>query len=157
MSVVIGRRVDAPGVKKLFSGGARSLDELGRRICRHLHHGSRDSLLALGVTADEFRDILWREFPESRPATGTTWDLAWGMVDRRLRNGCADAMNDEGGRHLEFIRFEATAPVTAFENFKMHRGMTLVVRNDFGQIERMNWLRTVVERKGTYKIFSLRD
>src|SRR5213593_658117 len=45
MSVVIGRRTNAPPVGKRFQGGARSLDDLGRMVCRALHHDSADSLL----------------------------------------------------------------------------------------------------------------
>ena len=52
----------------------------GWRVCRALHRGDRDSLLALCIRDDEFRDILWREFPQSRPVVGLEWTDAWTIV-----------------------------------------------------------------------------
>ena len=79
-SVRIGRRVNAPLVAKRFTGGARSLNELGRMVCHALDHPYADTLFSLSVREDEFRDILWPEFPQSRPATGITWQDAWLIV-----------------------------------------------------------------------------
>ena len=56
MSVVIGRRVNAPLVRKAFVGSARGWDALGRAVCRALHHSNRDSLLQLCIRDDEFRN-----------------------------------------------------------------------------------------------------
>lgn len=156
MSVVIGRRTNAPVVRMPFQGGARSLDDLGRTVCRLLHHSARDSMLALCVNVDEFRDILWREFPQSRPATGLTWQDAWNIVGMRLRTGTSGAVDDYGGRYLQYLRFERDTTVV-FKNFKLHRGLILVARNDQGQEERFAWLRSVAERKGTFKIFGVTD
>jgi hypothetical protein len=156
-SVVIGRRTNAPLVRKPFHGGAHSLDDLGRRVCRFMHHSSRDSLMGLCIRADEFRDILWREFPQSRPATGLKWEDAWNIVGMRLMTGCAGAIQENGGRYLEFLRFERADSVMRFKNFQVHRGLTLVARNDEGQEERMTWLRSVAERKGIFKIFAVKD
>ena len=89
MSVLIGRRTNAPLVSKPFRGGTRSLDELGRTICRLLRKSDRDSMMTLCIRDDEFRDILWREFPHSRPITGLTWEDAWISLTQRLMAGCS--------------------------------------------------------------------
>jgi hypothetical protein len=113
-------------------------------------------MLELCVTTDEFRDILWREFPESRPATGLTWQDAWGIVGMRLRTGTSGAINDYGGHYLQFVRFEKDTTMR-FRNFKLHRGLVLVVRDDQGQEDRLAWLRSVAERKGAFKILGVED
>lgn len=156
-SVRIGRRLAAPRVSKPFEGGARSLDELGRAVCRALHHGSADSLRLLCVRMDEFRDIMWAEFPQSRPATGLAWDDAWRVLDVRLLGGCNGAVRENGERYLEFLRFERADSTATYKNFRLHHGLTMVVRNDHGEVERLGWLRSVAERKGRYKIYSMRD
>ena len=46
-SVTLGRRTNAPLVRMPFHGGARSLDDLGRAVCRALHRGDRDELMSL--------------------------------------------------------------------------------------------------------------
>ena len=156
MSVVLGRRVNAPPVSKLFRGGAPSLDSLGSAVCRAIHHGRGDSLLALCVTDDEFRDTLWREFPQSRPATGLTWVDAWTILYARLHAGCSHALRDEGGHYYRFLRFEGDS-VMAYRNFKLHNHLTLVVLDDAGQIQSWKWIRSVAERKGRFKIYSTED
>lgn len=157
MSVVIGRRTNAPVVKKPFRGGLRSMNEVGRTVCRMLHHRAADSLFTLCVTEDELRDIMWREFPQSRPATGLTWEDAWRTLYVRLLSGTRDATGDYGGRYYEFVRWERTDTTAAYKNFKLHNGLILVARTDDGQIEKMHWLRSVAERKGRFKIYSTRD
>lgn len=156
-SVAIGRRTGAPLVRGPFQGGAKSLEELGHTVCRLLHHEARDSMLALCVNADEFRDILWREFPQSRPATGLQWHDAWGIVGMRLRTGTSGAINDYGGHYLQFVRFERADTTMRFKNFRLHRGLVLVALNDRGEEERFAWLRSVAERKGAFKIFGVED
>jgi hypothetical protein len=156
MSVVIGRRTSAPLVAMPFTGGARSLDELGRVICGALHAGSRDSLLRACVTDGEFRTILWPEFPQSRPATGVQWDDAWKILYARLHAGCSQAVRDNGGHWYAFQRFESDS-VTQYRNFRLHSGLVLVAKDDEGGVQRWRWLRSVAERKGSFKIYSTDD
>ena len=155
-SVVAGRRLNAKPVSMPFTGGARSLDELGRAICNALHAGSRDSLLHLSVTDAEFRTILWPEFPQSRPVTGLQWDDAWKILHARLHAGCSQAVRDNGGHWYEFQRFEGDS-VSQFRNFRLHSGLVLVAKNDAGGLERWRWLRSVAERRGSFKIYSTDD
>ena len=155
-SVRIGRRTNAPLVKKRFVGGAPSLDDLGRRVCRVLGSGVPDSLLMLCVREDEFRDILWREFPQSRPATGIQAGDAWMFLWARLHGGSVQAMNEHGG-HYEFLRFDRYDTTAVYRNFKLYNGLVLVARDDQGQLQEFRWLRSAVERKGSFKIYSMRD
>jgi hypothetical protein len=155
-SVLLGRRPNAPRVSKPFRGGTRSLDELGRAVCRALHRSDRDSLMALCIREDEFRDILWREFPQSRPATGLTWEDGWRVLHARLLNGCNSALHEFGGRPCELVRIEA-ASVVPYKNFRLHNGITIVARDAAGREVRHQWLRSVAERKGRFKIYSVRD
>jgi hypothetical protein len=157
MSVVIGRRLNAPRVNRLFRGGTRSLDDLGRRVCRALHHDDLDSLAMLCVTEDEFRDILWPEFPQSRPATGLTWQDGWSSLSLRLRGGCRGAIADFGGSYYEFLRFEGPDSTARYRNFKLYSRLVLVARRDTGEIQRFTWLRSVAERRGLFKIYSTND
>ena len=155
-SVRIGRRLNAPLVSKRLQGGATSLDQLGRAVCRALHRADQDSLLGLCVREDEFSEIMWREFPQSRPVTGLTWEDGWRVLSVRLEAGCSEAIRDHGGRYYQFLRFEAES-TAHYRNFKLMSRLTLVARDDDGQVQRMRWLRAVVERKGVFKIYSTSD
>ena len=156
-SVVIGRRLNAPAVSMPSKGGTRSLDDLGRAVCVALQTRAPDSLHRLCIDQEEFRVILWREFPQSRPVTGLQWDDAWRVLDMRLISGSRGASSDHGGRKYDFVRFERTDTTALYRNFKLHNGLVLVARNDQGELERWGWLRSVAERRGRFKIYSMRD
>jgi hypothetical protein len=156
-SVRIGRRTNAPVVSMPFKGGLKSLDDVGRTVCRLLAHNDRDSLYAICVVDSEFREIMWREFPQSRPATGLQWDDAWRVLTMRLQSGCSDAVGEFGGHYYQFLRFERSDTTAKYKNFKLHNGLVLVVKNEQGETVKHGWLRSVVERKGRFKIYSVRD
>lgn len=156
-SVRIGRRLHAPVVSEPFRGGARSLNELGRQVCHALHVDKSDSLLSLGVREDEFRDILWPEFPQSRPATGVTWQDGWMFLWARLHGGSVAAMRDYGGHVYQFIRFDRYDSTAHYKNFNLVNGLILVAKDDVGNIQEFHWLRSAVERKGRFKIYSMND
>ncbi len=155
-SVRAGRMLNAPLVSRPFDGGARSMEELGRRVCRAVHRDQPESLLALTVTRDEFREILWPEFTQSRKATGLTWEDGWTALGNRLQAGSRQATQDFGGRWVEFVRFERDT-VSRYRNFSLHQRLVMVVRDDTGALQRWSWLRAVAERKGRFKIYSTTD
>lgn len=157
MSVVLGRRPNAPLVSMKFTGGVKSMNQMGVAVCRMLHHRAADSLRVLCVNSQEFRYILWPEFPESRPATGIEWVDAWRVLWARLQGGCAQATGNYGGEYVEFLRWEQRDTTAVYKNFKLHNGLVLVAKDGEGQIQRYNWLRSVAERKGVFKIYSMRD
>lgn len=155
-SVRLGRR-NAPLVTLPLSGGRPTLDALGRAVLAAVSDESAEEMLALCVSRKEFEVILWPEFPESRPATGLLPIDAWRALGNRLTSGCRGAVSDHGGQAWTFVRVEATAGVRAYRNFRLHRGLVLVARNAAGEEWRFDFLRTAVERKGVFKIYSLRD
>jgi hypothetical protein len=157
LSVVIGRRLNAPLVSKPFTGGRPSLDELGRAICRGLHREDRDYLGLLCVREDEFTDIMWREFPHSRPATGATAAEAWYLLAQRNHGGISRALGDYAGQHLQFVRWERGDTVALYRNFRLHNGLTLVVTDESGALQKLDVVRSVAERKGVFKLYSLHD
>ena len=153
----LGRRPGAPIVSMPFTGGAKSLEALGRAVCGALHGDTPDSLLRLCVSEEEFRDILWPEFPQSRPATGLRWDDAWPVLWGRLNGGSVSAVREHGSRVYTLLRVEQAAATTAYRNFKLHPGIVIVARDEEGRERRFDWIRSVAERKGRFKIYSMRD
>jgi len=155
-SELIGRRVSAPLVTKRFTGGARSLNDFGRTVARLLQYDRRDSLERLCVRSDEFRDILWREFPQSRPATGIQWADAWFFLYTRNHKGCGLAMNDWGGQNYQFIGVTCDSTMQ-YKNFKMYSKLKIIVGNANADTVKWEWVKAIVERKQRVKILALRD
>ena len=152
----LGRRTNAPAVSVPFTGGAKSVKALGEAILGAFHAERADSLLQLCVTMNEFRDILWPEFPQSRPATGLRWDDAWPVLYGRLNGGSLAAVREFGGHHYTLLRVEVTA-VVSYRNFKLHNGVAIVARDDTGREVRFTGVRSIAERRGRFKVYSLFD
>jgi hypothetical protein len=122
-----------------------------------LHHSDADSLRRLCIDRREFSQVLWREFPESRPVTGLTDEDAWRVLDRRLLAGVSGAIHEHGGRPLVFRRIEVYDTTRAYRNFRLHNGLAIVATNERGEEERLLFVRAAAERKGRYKIQSTTD
>jgi len=156
-SVRIGRRTGAPLVSEPFRGGARSLEALGRALCWAAHHSSADTVWKLSIDEREFKHILWPEFPQSRPITGITPDDAWDLVNRRFQAGIHRFVQDYAGEPITFVRFDRADTVARYKNFRLHNGLTMVVRNTAGVEERVDFVRAVAERKGRFKLQGVSD
>jgi hypothetical protein len=156
LSVVRGRRQAKP-VTLAFRGGRRSVQELARAVVSALEDGDRKALQELCVTEEEFRVILWPEFPQSRPATGATAEDGWYFLTRRNQGGVDKALQELGGRRLDLVHAERAGDVAAYRNFRLHHDVRIVVRNERGQEDTLAVIRSVAERKGVFKIYSLRD
>ena len=156
-SVRLGRRENAPLVSMRFSDGARSMEHLGQMLVHAIHHTSPDSLNRLCIRYEEFRDILWREFPQSRPVTGLHADDAWVLLDGRLSGGVSKILDERGGEYLAFVRWDRADTLAEYRNFRLHQGLSLVVRDGEGREIALPHVRAVAERKGQFKLYSLRD
>ena len=156
-AVALGRRVNAPLVRRPFKGGETSIDLLGRAVLRQLHRNKTDSLMtSYCVTDTEFKEILWPEFPQSRPVTGIQWDDAWRILWARLHAGMNHGVRDFGDHVYQFVSFKSDS-VEKFKNFTLYHRMKLVAKDDEGKVREMLWIRTIVGRKGRFKVYSSED
>lgn len=152
----LGRRPSAPYVSMPFMGGERSLEALGRAVCGALHRESPDSMFKLCLNADEFRIILWPEFPQSRPVTGLVWSDGWQVLQGRLNGGSIAFARDFGGHVYTLVKVESSATKN-YKNFKLHNGIVIVAKDDEGKTHRFPFIRSIAERKGRFKIYSMAD
>jgi hypothetical protein len=146
-----------PKIDMPLRGGRRSLDGLAQAIVASLHVPSDDSLFALCVTESEFSRILWPEFPQSRPATGWSASDAWMVLYPRLRSGSRAAWLDAQDHRYRFVRAESRKPPHMYTNFRLHDDIVLVVKDEYDQSQRLPFVRSIVERNGTFKIYSMDD
>ena len=156
MSVITGHR-EAPLVSLKLTGGASSIDDLGRSLITGINARDERAIHALGVTRDEFEVILWREFPESRPVTHITAADAWEMSSIQSLSGVSRTVGTFGNRKLEFIRV-ACGPPDAFRNFSLYRAVEIVTRDPAtAQEVRLRFAPSFVERHGRFKVLTFRD
>lgn len=156
LSVIRGRR-DAPLVDLELTGGAASIDQLGRMLVAGINAHDEAALHALGVTRKEFEVILWREFPESRPVTHITVDDAWEMASAQSHAGVSRGVGSFGSRGLEFIRVDCGPPVP-YRNFSLHRQVEIVAKDPAtAQEVRLRFAPSFVERHGRFKVLTFKD
>jgi len=156
MSVVTGRR-EAPAVDLEFTGGATSIDELGRQLVAGVNARDEGAVHALGVTRKEFEVILWREFPESRPITHITAADAWEMSSFQSHSGVARTVGEFGYRRLEYIRVDSGPPVP-YRNFALCRQVEIVAKDPATSQEvRLRFAPSFVERHGRFKVLTFKD
>ena len=153
---VLGRRRNAKAVKMEFHGGPKSFDEMGRAVLGALHSGRPESLMALSLRSDEFRIILWPEFPQSRPATGLRWDDAWPVLWGHLNGGSIQAVREAEGHDYTLVDIHK-ARTREYRNFKLHEGITVTARDNEGALVTFSFIRAIAERKGRFRIYSMRD
>jgi len=157
LAVRRGRR-DVPRIATPFTGGARSMEALGRAIVAAIDSGDSGGLRALCVTRDEFARILWPEMPQSAPASGATADDAWYFLEHRLHGGSHAAVQDQDGHRIGYAGIEARQPAMEFRNYRLIRGVRIAVFDSTaGAPDTLTVVRTLAERRGVWKIYSMRD
>jgi hypothetical protein len=155
-SVRLGRR-EAPYVSGEFTGGAASLEDLGRAVLDAINARNVTALHELRVTRREFETFLWREFPESRPITNITVDDAWSMSVHTSRNGGSRAVDQFGGRSLRLVRVDR-GPTQEFTNFKLIRDVVIVAEGEGGgEAQYIKIVPSVAVRNGRFKALLFRD
>jgi hypothetical protein len=55
------------------------------------------------------------------------------------------------------MRVEQTGPTVSYRNFALRHSIVLVVRDRSGEEVKLDFICAVVERKGVYKIYSVKD
>ena len=83
--------------------------------------------------------------------------LAWPVLLGRLNGGSTSSVQEWGGHFYTLLRIERTARTVQYRNFKLHDGITLVARNDEGHEVRYTGIRSIAERRGRFKIYSMSD
>lgn len=151
-----GRR-DAPRPSMPLSDGRKSMPALMRSMIAALNAEDEPAFESLCVTQKEFSVILWPEMPNSAPASGATAEDAWYFLWHRLHGGVRSAISDQGGKQLTYLGYRESLPRMRFRNYQLVRGLRIATRDAEGTVDTLTFVRTVVERNGDYKIYSMKD
>jgi hypothetical protein len=131
-SVVTGRREVGPTNLRLI-GGAGSLEELGGFILFALEDADMQALSDLAVVRDEFEQLLWPEFPQSRPYMRVPSSEAWHFHLAKSTKGLQILMKEAGKKRLALDGI-TVAEVRPFTNFTLYEGVVInVVDQDTGE------------------------
>ena len=140
-----------------LQGGAGSMTQLAEFILLALESGEPQAFVDLRINREEFDALIWPEFPDSRPYTNITSGDSWMFSIAKSSSGIADVITRYEDRKFDRvgIRFRE---ITGFTNFKLYRDVVLRVRDiDTGEEIDLDVVRTVVERKGRFKVYIYKE
>lgn len=155
-AVRTGRR-DAVPVDIPFQGGAASPEDLALAILDGLAAGDRAALLDLVITYDEFREILWPEFPQSRPIVNMSPQAAWQFHHRESNKGLTKGMAAWAGQHLSLRGLSCSVGKMPYTNFTLYKGVVLHAVAESGQPADVTFPAYLVEHAGVWKVYLYKE
>ena len=157
-SMRTGKREVAVHDRLFTSGGSTSLEGLAQDYIFGLNQVDEVVLRGLQVSKSDFLDVLWPEFPQSRPALSIPGDESWFFTAAKLDEGLSKTVGQCKGRRLKLEGARVTS-VKQFTNFRVLEveitaqdettGESITVTGDKGG--------TVAERLGRYKFYLYRN
>ncbi len=156
-AVESGRREVPRNTNLRLEGGQPSFKALLTAVVDAAVRDDRARLQALAVDAHDFEDVLWREFPESRPVTHIEATHAWGFLHRSNLSGATRGADAIDGRQLTFSHVTYSEGITPYTNFTLHRGLVLHCVDASEQPVELTFVRTVAECNGTWKVYRYAD
>ncbi len=157
-SLRTGRRVVAAHDRAFTAGGSASLDELAQDYIFGLNQVDEPVIRDLQITKPDFLDILWPEFPQSRPAVHIPGEESWFFTAAKQDEGMNKTVGLCKGRRLK-LEGARVKRVQEFTNFRILEveinaqdettGETITITGDKGA--------TVAERLGRYKFYLYRN
>lgn len=155
-AVLRGRRevdqIDVP-----LEGGMPTAESLARAILKAVETADAQQLVRLRITFDEFSQILWPEFPQSRPATHAKAQDGWGFLHGECAEGISRGLQDWGGMKLEFQALSFSIGLGRYTNFSLYQGVQINVVTPAGAAAVVDFAHTFVEKEGVWKIYIYKD
>jgi len=155
-ATVTGRR-QVGAIEARLQGGAASATELAMFVLDCLNRDDYHGLRGVQIAFEEFRDILWPEFPQSRPATGVSADEAWGVLLRSSIAGANRAVGEWAGQDLTFDSLSFTQGWTPYTNFNLYLGVRIHARTAARDLVEVKYADGFVERNGQWKVYMYND
>ncbi len=155
-AVVRGYRIVGPNDLPLTEGRP-SAESLARAILSYLNTGDMKGLNDLRITYDEFRDILWPEFPQSRPVTNIRANHAYDNLWRTCASGINRGLTEWDHAGLEFESLSIDGGYTPYPNFRLFREVRIIARTPAEQLVRVSFAHTWAEKDGVWKVYLYED
>lgn len=155
-SVITGKREVAKHDIE-FEGGELSPLELAAAIVERVCAGDEDGLRELLVTGREFEQILWQEFPQSRPATNWKAGEVWGFHLHQAHEGAREGLERYSGKNLNLYHVTCDKGYSPYTNFTLYDGIYIHTKDNDGARVVMEFATTFVERKGRWKVYIYED
>ena len=155
-TMVTGKREVAPMSFQL-EDGVDSMQHLAQALLEALRVKDHDALQRLRVTRHEFEDLMWPEFPQSRPYLRIESEEAWIAHHNSSAAAVATLLRKWGGRNLELIAVDY-GDSFKYTNFTLYQGVKLRVRTaGTGETFEITEIPSIVGCNGQFKAYTYRS
>ncbi|HVP37210.1 MAG TPA: hypothetical protein VMT04_09470 [Terriglobales bacterium] len=135
-----------------FTNASRSPEEIANLFLSALQKRDEEAIWNLRVTKDEYFNILW---PPYEKIGGGPPNFSWSLNFTDSKKSIGRALADYGGRKLTLVRVyfakgqdqtRVSAPFVIWRDFR------IVVKDEQGLEGELNYINTVIEMNGCYKV-----
>lgn len=137
-----------------LTGGHPSADSLARAALDALARSDRESLHALALSEQEFRNHVWPELPAARPERNLPFSYVWGDLRQKSETSLVGTLAEHGGRRYVLQKVAFDGQPTEYPGFRVHRDAVLIVKDETGITRDIRICGSLFEKDGRWKIFS---
>ena len=156
-AVLRGRREVDELVGPELEDGFTHPNELAEAILSWIYYDDAAGMHGLRITREEFDEIFWPEFPQSRPVTNIRSGDAWAFHEANCRDGVNEALGSWGGKSLYLQEVRYTVGRAAYRNFNLYRGVEIVAVTEDGRDVVIDVAPTFAERNGRWKVYTYKS
>jgi hypothetical protein len=133
-----------------FSNASNSPEEIATRFLTALKDKDEDALWSLMVTEYEYKEILW---PPYQAKSGSDSDQPWFINWMDAKKTIGRALFDCGGKELKLVRvYFNKGKDKSVGPFRIWRDCRIIVKDKNGEKQELDYINTVVEMQGCYKV-----
>ena len=151
-SVHRGRRL-VKSIKTELSGAYDTPEELAQVVLDAIFFDDAGLLHEQRVTREEFDEIFWPEFPQSRPATNIKPHDAWMFHNAECLDGVKEMLFRWGGMELSLRNIRYEEGLAQYANFNLYHGVVLEAVTDRGEVVEIPYVPMLAERNGRWKVY----
>lgn len=131
-----------------------SPDALARAVLEAIAHHDNEALRSLTLDEQEFREQVWPELPASRPERNLPFGYVWTDLRTKSEASLASTLAEHRGRSYKLEKVTFTGGQTQYHTFVVRRDATLEVRDRDGARQELRLFGSVIEKDGSFKVFS---
>jgi hypothetical protein len=139
-----------------LADASESFEALIRRAVAAAANGDEAALRRSLVTFEEYRDLLWPEFPVAKREGDRALPVHWRLLSSETSAAVRAMLADLGGRSWTVLeaRYGETRPYGSYEAL---RQVVVRVADGDGNEHSLGGFGSIIRRSGRFKILNLKD
>jgi hypothetical protein len=131
-----------------------SAEQAAQAVIEAMRAGDLDSLRALALTEDEFREHVWPELPASRRERNVPFEFVWDTLHQNSEGHLHETLARLRDQSLTLKRVDFAGPSTTYGDVTVYRNSRIVVVAPDGGERSVKLLGSMIQQNGRWKVFS---